>query len=67
MVVRLGLEGNRVVTEQRLLEGELGRIRDVRLGPDGLLYVITDDPEGHLYRLVPAAEIARQGNGRSPL
>jgi glucose/arabinose dehydrogenase len=67
MVVRLGLEGNRVVAEQRLLEGELGRIRDVRLDPDGLLYVITDDPEGHLYRLVPAADVARQGNGRSPL
>lgn len=67
MVVRLGLEGNRVVTEQRLLEGELGRVRDVRLGPDGLLYVITDDPEGHLYRLVPAADVARKGNDRSPL
>jgi glucose/arabinose dehydrogenase len=67
MVVRLGLEGNRVVAEQRVLEGELGRIRDVRSGPDGLLYFITDDPEGHLYRLVPAADVARQGNGRSPL
>lgn len=67
MVVRLGLEGNRVVAEQRVLEHELGRIRDVRSGPDGLLYVITDDPEGHLYRLVPAADVARQSNGRSPL
>jgi hypothetical protein len=39
MVVRLGLEGNRVVAEQRVLEGERGRIRDIRTGPDGLLYV----------------------------
>lgn len=67
MVVRLGLEGNRVVAEQRVLEGEIGRIRDIRSGPDGLLYVIIDDPEGHLYRLVPTADVARQGNGRSPL
>ncbi len=67
MVVRLDLEGNRVVAEQRLLEGELGRIRDVRSGPDGLLYVITDDPEGHLYQLAPATEQARRGSSRPPL
>jgi glucose/arabinose dehydrogenase len=67
MVVRFGLAGNSVVSEQRLLEGELGRVRDVRLGPDGLLYAVTDDPEGRLYRLVPAADVARHGNGRSPL
>lgn len=66
MVVRLGLGGNRVIAEQRLLEGELGRVRDVRLGPDGLLYVITDDPEGHLYRLLPATEQARRGSSRPP-
>ena len=34
--------------ETRLLHEELGRIRDVRIGPDGLLYVITDDAEGAL-------------------
>ncbi|WP_165820063.1 PQQ-dependent sugar dehydrogenase [Microvirga sp. KLBC 81] len=67
MVVRLGLSEDRALDERRLLEGELGRIRDVRQGPDGFLYVLTDDPEGHLYRLVPAADVARQGIGRGPL
>lgn len=46
--------------ETRLLHEELGRIRDVRLGPDGLLYVITDDQEGGLYRLDPIIEQAGQ-------
>jgi glucose/arabinose dehydrogenase len=46
--------------ETRLLHEELGRIRDVRLGPDGLLYVITDALEGALYRLDPIIEQAGQ-------
>ena len=46
--------------ETRLLHEELGRIRDVRLGPDGLLYVITDAAEGFLYRLDPVVEQAGQ-------
>ncbi len=46
--------------ETRLLHEQLGRIRDVRLGPDGLLYVITDDQEGGLYRLDPIIEQAGQ-------
>jgi glucose/arabinose dehydrogenase len=46
--------------ETRLLHEEIGRIRDVRLGPDGLLYVITDDLEGGLYRLDPIIEQAGQ-------
>jgi len=66
-VVHLRMGESKVLVELRLLEGELGRIRDVRAGPDGSLYVLTDDPEGYLYRLVPAADIARQGNGRPPL
>ena len=67
IVVRLGLEGNKVIGEQRLLEGELGRVRAGRRAPDGLLYVITDGPEGHLYQLVLATEQARRGSHRSPL
>ena len=47
--------------ETRLLHEELGRIRDVRIGPDGLVYVITDDAEGALYRLDPIVEQAGQG------
>ncbi|MDQ3060612.1 MAG: PQQ-dependent sugar dehydrogenase [Pseudomonadota bacterium] len=47
--------GGRVLRESRLL-GERGeRIRDVRQGPDGLLYVLTDSAQGQLLRLVPAA------------
>jgi glucose/arabinose dehydrogenase len=45
--------GGKVVREERLL-GDLGeRIRDVRQGPDGYLYVLTDNPKGRLMRLVP--------------
>ena len=42
----------KVVREHKLLEGA-GRIRDVRQGPDGLLYVLTDSPQGRLIRLQP--------------
>ena len=53
LLVRLELDGERVVREERLLE-ELGeRIRDVRQGPDGFLYLLTDAPDGALLRLEP--------------
>lgn len=52
-LVRLELDGTTVVHEERLLE-ELGeRIRDVRQGPDGHLYLLTDSPQGRLLRLDP--------------
>jgi glucose/arabinose dehydrogenase len=51
-LARLELAGGKVVREQRLLEGA-GRVRDVRQGPDGLLYVLTDAGKGSLLRLVP--------------
>ncbi len=51
---RITLDGNKVVSEEKLLEGELGRIRDVRQGPDGYLYLLTDDDDGKLVRLEPA-------------
>jgi glucose/arabinose dehydrogenase len=56
LLVRLELDGDRVVHEERLLEGELGRIRDVRVGPDGLVYLLTDDTDGGIYRLAPVEE-----------
>jgi aldose sugar dehydrogenase len=43
----------RVLRETRLLENERERIRDVRQGPDGLLYVLTDNNNGRLMRLLP--------------
>ena len=54
LLVRLRIREGEVVHEERLLEGELGRIRDVRLGPDGLLYLLTDAGNGRLVRLRPA-------------
>jgi glucose/arabinose dehydrogenase len=53
MLVRLELDGEKVVKEERLLQGTLGRIRDVRAGPDGFLYLLTDDSDGVLARLEP--------------
>lgn len=52
-LVRLELEGNSVVSEERLLTNQLGRIRDVASGPDGYLYLLTDAPNGSLLRLEP--------------
>jgi glucose/arabinose dehydrogenase len=51
-LARLVLEGDRVVEEQRLFEG-MARIRDVRQGPDGYLYILTDEaaPKGRLIRV----------------
>ncbi len=53
-LVRLVLEGEQVVHEERFLINAIGRIRAVAQGPDGLLYLLTDDDNGGLYRLVPA-------------
>lgn len=49
---RLPMQGGRVVGEERLLTGLNQRIRDVREGPDGWLYVLTDDRNGQILRLV---------------
>jgi glucose/arabinose dehydrogenase len=53
MLVRLKLDGEKVVREERLLKGALGRIRDVRAGPDGFLYLLTDESRAVLVRLEP--------------
>jgi glucose/arabinose dehydrogenase len=55
MLLRLELSEERVIREERLLQGQIGRIRDVRMGPDGLIYLLTDDAAGALLRLEPAA------------
>lgn len=56
MLVRLRLEGEKVVREERMLKNVLGRIRDVRQGPDGLLYLLTDEDPGGLFRLEPVGD-----------
>ena len=54
LLVRLVVDEGRVTREERML-GELRhRIRDVRQGPDGLIYLLTDSPDGLLVRLAPA-------------
>jgi glucose/arabinose dehydrogenase len=53
-VARLTLEGGKVVNEKRLFES-VARFRDVRQGPDGYLYLLTDEADGRLLRVVAAA------------
>ena len=52
-IVRLTLDGERVTGEERIALG--ARIRDVRQGPDGLVYALVDAADGALLRLSPAA------------
>lgn len=50
-LIRLELDGDKVVGEERLLEALDERIRDVRVGPDGYVYVLTDASNGRLLKL----------------
>ncbi|MEC4879543.1 PQQ-dependent sugar dehydrogenase [Pseudomonas sp. NC26] len=50
-LIRLQLDGDKVVHEERLLADLKARIRDVRVGPDGYLYVLTDDKDGRLLKV----------------
>lgn len=53
-LARLSLDGDAIVAEERLYQGEIGqRVRDVVQGPDGLLYLLTDHRRGKLLRLEP--------------
>jgi glucose/arabinose dehydrogenase len=54
LVSRLELQGERVVSEERILDGLGGRVRDVRQGPDGYLYLLTDESNGRIVRIEPA-------------
>jgi glucose/arabinose dehydrogenase len=52
-LIRLTLQGDTVLGEERLLN-EIGeRVRDVRVGPDGNVYVVTDEEDGKLLRIEP--------------
>lgn len=51
---RIELEGERYRSEERLLVERLPYIRDVRQGPDGLIYLVTQSDDGGLFRLEPA-------------
>ncbi len=54
MLVRLEVDGDKVGREERLLQGMGERIRDVREGPDGALYLATDNRNGRILRVAPA-------------
>jgi aldose sugar dehydrogenase len=54
MLVRLTLDGEKVTGEERLLQGLRERIRDVRVGPDGALYLLTDNSAGRVLKVAPA-------------
>jgi len=55
LLVRLELDGETVTKEERLLTNLRERIRDVRAGPDGALWLVTDDRQGLVLRVVPAS------------
>ena len=55
LLARLVLDGERVVGEERILEDLDERIRDVRQGPDGFIYLLTDSEDGRILRLEPAS------------
>jgi aldose sugar dehydrogenase len=52
-LVRLVIENDRVTGEEHLLTNRHQRIRDVRQGPDGALYIVTDEDDGELWRIAP--------------
>ncbi len=53
-LVRLELDGDKITKEERLLQNMNERIRDVRVGPDGALWLLTDSSSAQLLRLTPA-------------
>jgi glucose/arabinose dehydrogenase len=54
-IVRLELDGERVVGEERI-ELNIGRVRDITEAPDGSLWVATDEDEGRIVRIVPRGD-----------
>ena len=56
LLVRLVIENNKVVHEERMLDKQYGRIRDVRQGPEGTLYLLTDETPGKVLKLHKVAD-----------
>jgi glucose/arabinose dehydrogenase len=55
LVARLETSGNKVTGEERMLQNLGERIRDVRQGPDGFVYLLTDSAQGRILRMKPAS------------
>ena len=53
-LIRVRLDGEKFVADEFMLSGAVPRIRDVRVGPDGLVYLLTDQSNGAILRLEPA-------------
>jgi glucose/arabinose dehydrogenase len=53
-LIRVRLDGETFVADEFMLQGALPRIRDVRVGPDGYVYLLSDTPNGAILRLEPA-------------
>jgi glucose/arabinose dehydrogenase len=53
-LIRVRLDGDRVVGDEFMFVGSLPRVRDVRSGPDGFVYLLTDQSNGSVLRLEPA-------------
>jgi glucose/arabinose dehydrogenase len=53
MLVRLVIDNNNVIEEEHLFKETFGRIRDVAVGLDSAIYLLTDEDEGQLIRLKP--------------
>ncbi len=53
-LIRVRLDGEKFVDDEFMLQGALPRVRDVRVGPDGYVYLLTDLPNGSIVRLEPA-------------
>ena len=54
LLARLETSGGKVTAEERMLQGLGERIRDVRQGPDGFVYLLTDSSNGRILRVRPA-------------
>jgi glucose/arabinose dehydrogenase len=54
LLSRLELKGDKILKEERLLQSMRERIRDVRQGPDGAVYLLTDNASGRILRIVLA-------------
>jgi glucose/arabinose dehydrogenase len=54
-LIRLSTSHDKVLSEEQLLQNTL-RFRDVEQGPDGAIYLLTDEPDGKILKLVPAGK-----------